>query len=124
MATTIAHPLHTANEDTLSILDHPQWAEILPHLYVQQGGGLNGPRHRIEATEGASLFLGVQTPCVGCGQPHHPIKRRARWGTIYFSVTCACSMPCRNGRAARIEADAIRAAIHGQPSARTLFPDA
>jgi hypothetical protein len=124
VAATHARQLHTANENPLSILDHSKWPEILPHLYVQQGGGLNGPRHRIEAREGAALFMDVQTPCVGCGRPHYPITRRARWGTIYFSVTCARSMPCRNGRAARIEADAIRAAIHGQPSARMLFPDA
>ena len=64
----IAGRSQIVHENPLSILAHSKWAEILPHLYVQQGGGLNGPRHRIEA-------------------------------------------------------DAIRAAIHGQPSARTLFPD-
>ena len=108
-----------------SILSHDRWHEVLPHLYVQNGGGLNGPRHRIEATEGARVFLDLLTRCVGCGRMHSPIKRRASWGTVYFSVTCSFgdkrSMRCRNGKAARIEADAIRAAIHSEPSAPTLF---
>ena len=30
-------------------------------------------------------------------------------------------MQCRNGNAARVEADAIRAAINGQPSELNLF---
>ena len=109
----------------MSILDHARWDEVLAHLYIQTGMGLNGPRHRIEADEGAARCMDVQTVCVGCGRMHHPIKRRARWGTVYVSVTCAFgdkrSMQCRNGKAARIEADAIRAAIHGQPSEQNLF---
>ena len=109
----------------MSILDHVRWNEGLRHLYIQSGGGLNGPRHRIEAAEGAMRCMDVQTSCVGCGRMHHPIKRRNRWGTVYFSVTCSFgdkrSMQCRNGKAARIEADAIRAAINGQPSEPNLF---
>ena len=109
----------------MSILDDDRWDEVLPHLYIQTGGGLNGPRHRIEADDGAARYMHMQTNCVGCGRMHHPIKQRARWGTVYFSVTCAFgdkrSMQCRNGKAARIEADAIRAAIQGLPSAQNLF---
>jgi hypothetical protein len=113
------------HEDEVSFLDHAKWNEVLPHLYVQTGGGVNGPRHRIEATDEALKFVDIKTACVGCGRTHYPIKRRARWGTIYFSVTCSFgdkrSMQCRNGQAARTEADAIRAAIHGQPSEPNLF---
>jgi hypothetical protein len=109
----------------VSILDHARWEKMLPHLYVQTGDGLNGPRHRIEASEGASAFIDMKTTCVGCGRMHTPVKRRARWNTLYFSVTCSFgdkrSMQCRNGNAARVEADAIRAAINGQPSELNLF---
>lgn len=111
----------------MSIVDHVRWDEVLRHLYIQSGSGLNGPRHRIEADEGAARYMHMQTNCVGCGRMHYPIKRRDGWGTVYFSVTCAFgdkrSMQCRNGKAARIEADAIRAAINGQPSEPDLFPN-
>ena len=109
----------------MSVIDHPRWHDLLPHLYVQSGGGLNGPRHRIEATDGALPFMDLQTICVGCGRLHAPVRRRAKWSTVYYSVTCAFgdkrSMMCRNGAAARVEADAIRAAITGQPSNQPLF---
>jgi len=109
----------------MSFLTHDKWDEVLPYLYIQHGGGVNGPRHRIEATREALRFVDVKTACVGCGRMHSPIKQRVQWGTVYFSVTCSFgdkrSMQCRNGQAARTEADAIRAAIQGQPSASDLF---
>ena len=109
----------------VSILTHERWADILPYLYVQHGEGLNGPRHRIEATDGARRWLSLWVNCVGCGRRHHPMKRREQWGTVYFSVTCAVgdqrSMRCRNGAAARTEADAIRAAIDGERTTPNLF---
>jgi len=108
---------------TVSILQHPIWPELQPFVRIEiydRDGGHEHPRHRIEIDTPPSgillrKFLAVEMPCVVCGRTIHPLREREGRGHLYYAATCSLDVTfaCARSAAARVEYDAIKAAVDG-----------
>ncbi len=99
---------------TTSIVFTPAWAQLEPFLHVvecAQDGGLHEARIRIEfldlPEQLARELVMFEMPCVDCGRPNHPLRRRQgdHWDRLYYAPTCPITvrMRCSRGRAAELE---------------------
>jgi len=111
----------------MSIRNHPDWKDILPHIrieYYDRDGGHSHPRNRIEIKSRTPhqtklKLLAVECPCVACGRMIFPIRRRSRGGRVaslgHLYFACACDLDtnkgCSRGRAAQVEYDKIVEAV-------------
>lgn len=98
----------------MSLLHHEIWPQIANHLKVTEydrDGGHDDPRHRIEFLSLPEI-LGrraafVQMPCVCCGRPINPLRRREGdgWDRLYYAPCCPVSVrvACSRGAEARAE---------------------
>lgn len=96
----------------MSIMGHVIWPRIIPHLVVTPcGDGSIEPRHRIEFL-GLPDALGreasfIQMPCVCCGRPINPLRRRVgdAHDRLYYACTCLLNVriACSRGGEARLE---------------------
>ena len=107
----------------MSIVHHESWPVLAPFLRLEYVGRDprrdedEPPRYRIEVSAtgaAADRLLVIVAPCVSCGTPMSPIRRRSS-GRLYFAATCeyGLSGSCSKGTAARAEYLAIREAING-----------
>ncbi len=97
-----------------SIIFEPIWERIERYLHVvsyDRDGGHAEPRIRIEFLE-IPEYLAHEVvmyvmPCVACGRPNHPLRRRIgdEWNRLYYAPTCELSkrIACSRGRAAMLE---------------------
>lgn len=99
---------------TISITKLPLWERLEKHLKVDvydKDGGHADPRIRIgftdlpEAWSRELVFL--EMPCVACGRPNHPLRRRIDdgWDRLYYAPACiqTVNKSCSRGRAAELE---------------------
>jgi hypothetical protein len=89
----------------MSILKHAIWPQLRPWIVIGtygRDGGSETPRHRIELrTPPKALletFLAVEAPCVSCGTPSHPIRRRGSSGGVYYAAACPLSVSIKCSR--------------------------
>lgn len=98
----------------IRIDDSPIWETvILPLLYTN--GSL--PRERIEMRDPENSALrpmlqAIPCTCCSCGALIYPIRARAKWGSLYLTVSCDRDGCCR-GSAAAEETARLRDQIHG-----------
>jgi len=97
-----------------SIIFEPVWKRLEDHLHIVEYArdrGVVEPRIRIEfldMTESvARELVFFEMPCVACGRPNHPLRRREGdgWDRIYYAPTCALHVrtSCSRSRAAALE---------------------
>lgn len=115
----------------MSIVDHPQWAYIRPHVKIEiygRDGGPHNPRHRIEITPPdattAYHLMQITMPCVACGRTMHPIRERSVTGGgrghLYYAAACPLdeNVGCSRGQDAHDEYLRVKQAIEsGDPPA-------
>ena len=109
----------------MSLVEHALWPTLRDYVKIQpymRDGGPVHPRHRIEmkTPESVSItaaFLDMVMPCVKCGLPVHPIRRRQGGTSLYVSVSCptARGVACRNSGAAAEEYERIVAEMEHRP---------
>jgi hypothetical protein len=104
---------------------HPAWPLIRRYLVIQnwpptlQRGTFPTRLERLEIDRSSLLIeqqlalLAIEMPCVTCGRMIHPVKKRKNWRTLYVHVTCDTTVKvgCSRSKAARVEIDAIVAAL-------------
>ena len=100
----------------MTILTHPLWPILLPHLFIDSSGTrINGPRHRIEVWESVPLAVfEIQTPCANprCGRMISNVRRTQRGRiTLNFSCPLAVNYACARVQATRRLADRVRDAL-------------
>lgn len=110
-----------------SIIFHPVWSEIEPHLHIvdcAQDGGVDDPRIRIEflglTEQQVRRYVNVVMPCVHCLADNFPLRRRDTdafdQGRLYYAPACPLSrsVRCSRGRAAELEYERFKG-IDGKP---------
>lgn len=111
----------------MSILNHQLWPEIAKHVKIEKyapDGGYKNPRFRLEFKKDATdeqkkKWLAITVPCVACGEPIHPIRKRkpasrgSGVGHLYIAPCCPLSVniACSRGEKAHLEYLAIRAEV-------------
>jgi hypothetical protein len=116
----------------MSILDHPEWAQIRLYLRVERydrdTNAHGDARHRIEVNAPEdpgtrAWLLAITMPCTrsSCAFTHHPVRVRGTWTTWYYSASCG-AVTCRNNKATAIEYRAIRADLEGHPPPGATAP--
>lgn len=98
----------------MSLLFHPEWPSLSRYLVIERydrDGGHEDPRIRIELRDmplavGAKALF-VEMPCVCCGRPIHPLRRREGQTAenLYYAPTCLLGvrLSCSRGGEARLE---------------------
>ncbi len=112
----------------ISVVHLPVWETIRKHLVVDvydKDGGHKDPRIRIgfddlPETLGREL-VALEMPCVACGRPTHPLRRREGdpWTRLFYSPTCllAVRIACSRSRAAHLEYERFKGiTTSGRPS--------
>lgn len=102
----------------MSITHSEIWDRIKVHLFVipyDKDGGHEDPRVRIEFRGLARKLLDdamfVQMPCVACGRPINPLRRReGDVDRLYYAVACQIGVrtSCSRSAAAAAEYDRFK----------------
>lgn len=90
------------------------WEDIREYLVVDvydKDGGHVDPRIRIGFDNLPELMgrklVFLEMPCVACGRPIHPLRRREGdpWSRLFYAPTCplAVRLACSRTRAAELE---------------------
>lgn len=99
---------------TTSLVFLPVWETVKKYLVVDiydRDGGHEDPRIRIGFDDlperlGRSLVF-LEMPCVACGRPIHPLRRREGdpWSRLFYAPTCpiAVRINCSRTRSAELE---------------------
>jgi hypothetical protein len=114
---------------TTSILFLPVWERLHPYLVIDiydKDGGHVDPRIRIgfdnlpEAFGRELSFL--EMPCVSCGRPNHPLRRREGddWTRLFYAPTCALAvrLACSRTRAAELEYERFKSVSPARPDSQ------
>jgi len=99
---------------TTSIVFLPIWDRLRQYLKIDiydKDGGHVDPRIRIGFDDLPEAFgrelAFVEMPCVSCGRPNHPLRRREGddWTRLFYAPTCplAVRIACSRTRAAELE---------------------
>ena len=118
---------------TVSLIFLPIWNRVREYLHIVEcakDGGIDEPRIRIE-------FLGlpdrlsrelvmIETSCVSCERPVHPLRRRIGdgWDRLYYAPACpvAVRAACSRSRAAMLEYERFKSPhIQRPPEQLSLF---
>lgn len=111
-----------------SIVFLPVWKKIESYLLIDiydRDGGHVDPRIRIGFV-GMPEQLGrdvafATMPCVACGRPNHPLRRREGddWSRLYYAPTCALAVrvACSRSRSAELEYERFKS-LPSAPSAQ------
>jgi hypothetical protein len=112
----------------VTILEHPAWPALLPHLFIRRGTttGVNGPRHRIEVrTDAPAWVFDIRTACANCGLEIQNVRVDARGGWT-FNLSCPLdrNMRCARMRPTTMACQRVRDAIAARPAdpSLELFP--
>jgi len=112
----------------MSLVDTHFFPVIRPYIkrerYLREGGGSRNPRSRIEIRSNIppdvqTKALDFEMPCVTCGAPNHPFRRRGpakrgvNIGHLYYAPTCRLrvNVGCSRAKAASAEYRRVIAAL-------------
>lgn len=117
----------------MSITNTPLWPRLQPYLFViryDKDGGHDDPRIRIEFRDlpdplsREAAFMAM--PCVTCGRPIYPLRRREgdSFSRLYYAPTCqpALRVRCSRSASARIEYESFKEQVSRPPVQLMLFP--
>lgn len=111
----------------MSITHHDIWKRIEPYLHVvayDKDGGHQDPRIRIEFL-GVPFPLSIEAqfvhmPCVVCGRPIYPLRRREgdAFDRLYYAVTCQIGVriACSRSTLAAEEYERFKTLAEKRPS--------
>ncbi len=98
----------------------PIWNLISQYILIEtygRDGGPDKPRHRIEfkpmPEDVARQALDFRGACIKCGRSINPIRRRKKWGTLYYAPSCPLNVnvACSRGPQAAVEYAAVVAEL-------------
>ncbi|HEY4266692.1 MAG TPA: hypothetical protein VGM94_00740 [Galbitalea sp.] len=118
----------------MSVVNIPVWLKLSVYLHVEKydrDGGHDDPRIRIEFRDVPEPLMHeamfAQMPCVACGRPINPLRRReGDINRLYYACCCPVTVrvKCSRGAAAAAEYDTFKerwAVILKDPKQLTLF---
>lgn len=117
---------------TVSIVFLPIWERLKNYLHVvpcAKDGGHEDPRIRIEFLDVPDPLsheaVFITMPCVTCGRPNHPLRRREGddWSRLYYAPSCPLTtrMACSRSRAAELEYERFKGVEHAASTQVEMF---
>jgi len=107
-----------------TILGHPFWPLLLPHLYIaQEATDPSEAEHRVEVHKTCPpAVLDIVVQCAHCGADIHPVRETKRnlW-TFNASCPLAVKVGCARSSEATALLSAVREAMAGGSPQGNLF---